>query len=135
MLPLGEREADIRFGPGEKLPNKPPVLFDPNDPFDQEVQELLELHSIKKADYADMSNQFSNFIEAAEWAGVTVEQAIQVLIGTKIARLRNLKKSGKMPKNESIQDTEKDLIVYGIILRAWRREMRLTEELNKSLRT
>lgn len=92
-----------------------------DDSWEATVQRLVHLHDKKKADYAD-EDQFSNFKESAEYAGVTVEQAINVLIGTKIARLRNLRKPGKIPKNESIADTEIDLANYIIILHAWKLE-------------
>lgn len=98
-----------------KIPPAPP------DPWHHIIDGIIQLHNKKKVDYAD-EDQFSNFKESAEYAGVTVEQAINVLIGTKIARLRNLRKPGKIPKNESIADTEIDLANYIIILHAWKLE-------------
>lgn len=91
----------------------------PPDPWHKVIDGIIQLHNRKKEDYAN-EDQFSNFKESAEYAGVTIEQAINVLIGTKIARLRNLRESGKVPNNESIADTEIDLANYIIILHAWR---------------
>lgn len=96
------------------------------DPYNEIIQELLKLHAAKKSDYAQAANQFSNFEASARYAGVTVLQSFDILIGTKIARLQNLKESGNNAKNESIEDTEIDLANYIIIKKAyklWRSRM------------
>lgn len=89
------------------------------DPWMDVISQLIKLHDKKKADYAESNNQFSNFEFAALYAGITVNQNFDSIIGTKIARLLNLKKSGKIPNNESIEDTEIDLANYFIIKKAW----------------
>lgn len=49
------------------------------------------------------------------------EQGVLVRANDKIARLRNLAKSGSDPANESIDDSWTDLSVYGIIARLVRK--------------
>lgn len=73
------------------------------------------LHNRKNHDYARDLNPYSNFEEAAEYAGVSVDQAIRVLMGVKVARLRELLSADKTPNNESIQDTKDDLALYTLI--------------------
>jgi len=89
------------------------------DPYGEVIHQLITLHNRKKSDYAADDNQYSNFEASAKFAGVTPLQAFDVLIGTKIARLQNLKESGKDVMNESIQDTEFDLANYLIIKRSY----------------
>jgi hypothetical protein len=78
------------------------------------LSEMQELHDRKNHDYANAGDPFSNFAEAAEVArGFTGKDAVYaVLIGVKLARLRELLSSGKAPQNESIADTRKDLAMY-----------------------
>ena len=83
-----------------------------------EMQEVVES---KAHDYAKNDNVFSNFEFAADVAGVTVEQEFAVMIGTKVARLRELL-GGKTPNNESIDDTLLDLSNYAALCIAWRRQ-------------
>lgn len=108
------------LGTGSPYPDYSARQID-SDPYLQEINDLLQLHESKKADYANADNQFSNFEASSKYAGVSVDEAFDVLIGTKIARLQNLKESGKHPMNESVQDTERDLSNYIIIKRAYRR--------------
>jgi hypothetical protein len=69
----------------------------------------------KNSDYAQGDDAFSNFKFSAEFAGVTVEQAFRVLIGVKIARLKELM-NGKIPQNERVEDTLVDLSNYADLL-------------------
>lgn len=89
-------------------------------PYEEVLFQLYELHAKKRADYSQSDNAYSNFEASARYAGISVEQAFDNLIGTKIARLRNLKESGKLPNNESIDDTEFDLANYILIKRSYR---------------
>ena len=76
---------------------------------------MAETHDRKNADYAHEGNPYSNFEEAAKYAGVTVDDVFNVLIGVKTARLVELLKSGKEPQNESVQDTLLDRAVYAAL--------------------
>ena len=92
---------------------KPPV----NPKFHAALKKMAEVHDKKSADYADTKagKYYSNFEEAAATAGVSVDDVFGVQIGIKLARLRELLKSGKIPNNESIQDTRLDLAVYSVL--------------------
>lgn len=83
--------------------------------------ELEELVESKAHDYAQDENVFSNFEFAADVAGVTVVQEFMVMIGTKVARLREIGK-GKAPNNESFEDSAKDLANYAALMVAWMRQ-------------
>lgn len=86
-----------------------------NPKFHSAIKRMAELHDKKSADYANDANRYANFEEAASTAGVSVEQVFLVLIGVKLARLRELTANGKTPNNESIQDTRLDLAVYSTL--------------------
>lgn len=90
-----------------------------NPAFEQVLQEMRELHARKNHDYAADANPFSNFEEAAAFAGVDADTVFRVLIGIKIARLKELQASGKAPANESVDDSRMDLIMYGALQRAY----------------
>lgn len=88
----------------------------PIDKFDEILLELKELHGRKRADYAKSGNRFSNFEVSAAFADVAPYQAIEVLIGTKQARLIELRKPNHdLPLNEPIRDTLRDRAVYCIL--------------------
>ena len=85
------------------------------------LHEMQELHRVKNHDYAQDGNPFSNFEYAAHVAaGFTGTDAVfAVLIGVKLARLRELTSAGKTPKNESIHDTRTDLAMYAALWAAY----------------
>lgn len=89
-----------------------------NPKYHAALKELAELHDKKSLDYADTSNGnwYTNFEEAAATAGIDVEEVFMALIGVKLARLRELKKKGLTPQNESVQDSRKDLANYSILM-------------------
>ena len=116
------------MGRNDIFPTEETRLNLANDPYIDEINDLIQLHNLKKNDYANKENQFSNFEASARYAGVMVEQAFNVLIGTKIARLQNLKEPGKLPNHESILDTEIDLANYIIIKRAYLRWSKAREQ-------
>ena len=83
-----------------------------NPAFHDLLAQMGETHDRKNHDYAQDGNPYSNFQFAANFAGVTVEQVFDVLIGVKQARLLNLTQPGKVPNHESINDTRLDQAVY-----------------------
>lgn len=91
-------------------------------PFDLVLEEMRALHTRKKHDYAKDNNAFSNFEEAAAFAGVDVDTVFRVIIGIKIARLKELQTSGKTPQNESLDDSQMDLTMYGALRRAYHKK-------------
>lgn len=83
-----------------------------------EFIELLEqskaIHLKKNQDYANASNPFSNFERSAElisWFNNPVDRSFVALIGTKLARIAELS-DGRVPNNESLDDSFLDLLTY-----------------------
>lgn len=83
--------------------------------------EALRVMKGKNQDYAP-TTEFSNFERAAEFAGVTVEEAILVQIGIKITRLE-AQHDGREANYETVDDTLLDLQNYTNILRAYRTKL------------
>lgn len=75
----------------------------------------LETLGSKKNDYSN-KDEFSNFLTSSMIAGTIPEQSFLTLIGTKVARLRELTTTDKEVKNESVQDTILDLVCYTSLL-------------------
>lgn len=69
----------------------------------------------KSKDYATDIDVLSNFKLAGSICGLTPEQNCLSLIATKVARLGVLLQ-GKVPNNESIQDSVLDLANYAVLL-------------------
>lgn len=95
------------------------MSLDPADIFDAALIKMKSIHDRKKADYSDPEDRFSNFKEAAEYAGVTVEQTFDVLIGIKQARIKQLSQPGRDVQNEPLIDTHLDRAVYATLAFAW----------------
>ena len=87
-----------------------------NPAFHALLAEIGALHEKKNHDYASDSDPYSNFTEAAETArGFSgIDAVYATMIGIKLARLRQLT-GGKVPNNESIADTRRDLATYALI--------------------
>ena len=88
-----------------------------NPRFSMLLAEMQELHDKKNHDYAEDGNPYSNFEFAAKVAeGFTgIDAVFAVLIGVKLARLKELTAKGKTPNNESINDTRVDLAMYATL--------------------
>ena len=85
--------------------------------------QCVKVMSVKKNDYAENNNRYSNFEESAKIAGINPEQSIIVLMGVKLARLRQLTVNNKEVKNESIDDSILDLINYALILGGFKKQL------------
>lgn len=92
-----------------------------NDPVRQVIIELEDLLVKKGRDYAAHGSTWTNFDEAATFAGITSEQGIEYMIGTKLSRLESLKSQGGQANFESYDDTIMDLVGYMILYIAYRR--------------
>ena len=78
------------------------------------LEESKQIHLKKRHDYAAEDNPFSNFERSAiimSWFNDPVDKAFANLVGTKLARLAELR-NGKTAMNESIADTCLDLFTY-----------------------
>ena len=100
--------------------NQSDFVLDSSDPFDAALVEMAQLHRKKRADYAADANRWSNFETTAALlglAGFGTQEAIEVNIAQKMARLQSLRLNGRMddPKNESVLDTRRDLAVYAVL--------------------
>lgn len=89
--------------------------------FEALLNDMLELHRRKNHDYAHDQNPFSNFEEAAQEAGLTVDEVFKVMVGIKNARIRELERSGKTPANESLADSYMDRLMYCALQLAYQR--------------
>lgn len=88
--------------------------------FNEFTKRQLEIITSKQEDYANVNSNdnedvLSNFKTAGANVGITTEQQMLSLIATKVARLGNLFK-GKIPNNESIEDSIIDLANYTFLL-------------------
>lgn len=99
-----------------------------HDSFNDLVERVRVTHKTKRADYASPNNPYSNFEEAARYAGLTVDEVFQSIIGIKLSRLHNLLASKQDPVNESVQDTKIDLAVYFLIWAAYDSDCKQPDE-------
>jgi len=90
-----------------------------NPHFDEMLRRMRDTHDRKQHDYAAEGNPFSNFEDAARVANVSVDEVFAVLIGTKLARINELVRSNKQPKNESLLDSYLDLAMYATLRAAY----------------
>ncbi len=104
------------------------------------LEEAAELHNIKSHDYASNDNPSGNYHFAGLLSNLfkhsSEDAGFVGRIGEKIYRLANLEKDGKHPKNESIEDTERDIVVITALWITDRRDRRLKireGELNRIL--
>jgi len=92
------------------------------------LEEMAETHDRKSHDYASNSNPYGNYYFAGMLSTLFShsEQDAGFIgrIGEKVYRLANLESSQKMPSNESIEDTERDIAVITCLWMASRRERR-----------
>lgn len=79
--------------------------------------ELMDTLIKKNADYAG-GQEFFNFEQAAEFAGLDTFYVMLAQIGIKYTRIANLH-GGDMPENESLRDSLVDLAGYAVIAAAW----------------
>jgi hypothetical protein len=109
-----------------------------NPRFYKLLESLAELHDRKSHDYASNDNPSGNYHFAGQVAALfshsPEDAGFAGRIAEKVYRLSNLESGNKEPKNESIEDTERDICVITLLWmadRAARRERpnRLEDEL------
>jgi hypothetical protein len=95
--------------------------------FHELLKEAGQLHAIKSHDYASDEDPYGNYkfagmmsqlFKSADDAGFVGR------IGEKLFRLANLENNGKQARNESIEDTERDLCTIMILWISMRRDRR-----------
>lgn len=97
------------------------------------LEEMADTHDKKSHDYTSDKNPYGNYHFAGMVANLFAHSSQDAgfvgRIAEKIYRLSNLEGSGKQAKNESIEDTERDIVVITALWMADRRDRRL--EANK----
>lgn len=92
------------------------------------LEEMAETHDKKSHDYASDSNPSGNYHFAGQlsllFAHESRDAGFVGRLGEKLYRLANLESSSKVPLNESIADTERDLCVIMVLWMADRRNRR-----------
>ncbi len=82
--------------------------------FDSIVNEMKKIHHAKNHDYSG-KDYLSNLI-ACERTGLPAWKGTVVRLQDKMSRLENFTKKGKLKvKDESVEDTLKDMAVYSIL--------------------
>lgn len=92
------------------------------------LDEMSELHEKKSHDYASKDKPSGNYHFAGELATMFAHSPQDAgfvgRIGEKLYRLANLERDSKTPKNEGIEDTERDICVITCLWMADRRDRR-----------
>lgn len=95
------------------------------------LQEMAETHDKKSHDYASNQNPSGNYhfagMVASLFSHSHQDAGFASRIAEKIYRLSNLESSGKIPNNEGVEDTERDIAVIVALWMADRRDRRKTE--------
>lgn len=92
------------------------------------LAEMADLHDKKSHDYASNDNPFGNYY----WSGrlsvlfgaSSKDAGFAGRLGEKLYRIANLESGGKIPLNEDIAETERDICVIVMLWMAARREER-----------
>lgn len=94
------------------------------------LKEAGQLHSLKSHDYASDVDPYANYRFAGQMSKVfndPDDSGFVGRIGEKLFRLANLENNRKEPKNETIEDTERDLCVLMILWMSMRKDRRKQE--------
>ncbi len=96
--------------------------------FYEMLNEMAEIHDIKSHDYASDKNPYGNYHFAGRlavlFAHCEQDAGFVGRLGEKLYRLANLESSEKVPQNESIEDTERDLCTIMVLWMSDRRDRR-----------
>jgi hypothetical protein len=99
-----------------------------NNTFHELLGRASELHDKKAHDYASEDNPYGNYHFAGELSKLfedSRDAGFAGRIGEKLYRLANLENNGKFPKNESVEDTEIDLVVIMVLWMSDRRDRKI----------
>lgn len=92
------------------------------------LEEMADTHDRKSHDYASNDNPYGNYhyagLVSQLFAHSHEDAGFAGRIAEKIYRLANLEGGQKIPSNESIEDTEKDICVITLLWMADRRQRR-----------
>jgi hypothetical protein len=90
-----------------------------NKTLEETLKQLSDILNKKFDDYANEDNGFSNFEKMSNLLEQDVKEVFVFYMSIKIARLVELIKRNKEPKNESIEDTINDLIGYSVLFKSY----------------
>lgn len=95
--------------------DRPPgTVPEPGHPeFLRLLAEMKELHQRKAADYGRGADQFANVRAGAEF-GVPAWVGVMIRANDKMHRVKSFLQNGSL-KNESVEDSLKDLAAYALI--------------------
>lgn len=100
--------------------------------FYQLLEEMADTHDKKSHDYAKNNDPFGNYRFAGLIANLFSHSPNDAgfvgRLAEKIFRLSVLESDGKTPRNESIDDTERDIAVIATLWMASRKEERASKE-------
>lgn len=100
------------------------------------LEEMAITHDMKSHDYASNENPYGNYHFAGQLAQLFSHSHYDMgfigRIGEKLYRLANLESSDKIAKNESIEDTERDLCVIMALWMADRKDRRASNQLKEA---
>lgn len=105
-----------------------------NNTFHILLGKASELHDKKSHDYAPDDDRYGNYHFAGMLSKLFMnpdDAGFVGRMGEKLYRLANLDNSNKVPLNETVEDTELDLIVIMVLWIADRQDRRKREELLK----
>lgn len=92
------------------------------------LEEMADTHSKKSHDYASNENPYGNYHFAGHVSSMfshsPEDAGFAGRLAEKIFRISNLESGGKNAKNESIEDTERDICVIAALWMADRRDRR-----------
>lgn len=91
------------------------------------LEEMAEIHDKKSHDYASNSNPYGNYHFAGKLSKLfdnPDDSGFIGRLGEKLFRLANLENRCLFPANESIEDTERDIIVITALWISDRRDRR-----------
>lgn len=100
------------------------------------LEEMAETHDRKSHDYASNANPFGNYHFAGLVANLfshsPEDSGFAGRLAEKIYRISILEGEGKQPKNESVEDTERDIAVIATLWMADRRNRRNGQQFNQT---
>lgn len=91
------------------------------------LTEMADIHSAKSHDYASQDNPYGNYLFAGQLSKLfnsPEDSGFIGRVGEKLYRLANLENGGKIPSNESVEDTERDIATIIALWIAMRRDRR-----------
>lgn len=93
------------------------TVLDPNIAFERAIEKMVLTARRKRADYALLSDEFSNFRGPAALLGIPAWLYALGEVQWKLERVKSLRANGRLddPENEAVDDTVLDAAVFGVL--------------------